>query len=201
MVNTATGDLREDHTLPPTQFLGQSFAPRLVYHSATANPRVIVPANADYGSTIKPATAQDKVTVNGIEFAGPVRSVASAPGNKFRYATQVDLTQVPSGFVNVGYATRGSYGAAAITSRTSFPQMVNNQSGSALGAGWMLDLPISGGFGRLLPQSGGGVVALDGNGSSRLHARGKRPPFNAWAISCGCLVGESKSLTPPLYRF
>ena len=213
VVNINTGDLEETHALPPVRFLGQTFSPRLVYHSTAASPRAIIEADVDYRGTLTPRFAEESISIAGITVPGPVRDTSTLQDGIMRVAAQVDLSHVPSGLAGLNYVLRGVYenddptlppgtrlGNAAVASSANVPLMINNQIASPFGAGWTLDLPIPGGYQRLLP-AGGPVMGLEGNGSTKLYQPAQQPMMQClgdqlWVMGRGFVsVYDGNSLT------
>ncbi|GAB4190210.1 MAG: hypothetical protein Tsb002_17970 [Wenzhouxiangellaceae bacterium] len=163
------GNLTIDHELPGYRSVGVERRLRLVYDSNTAAPQPIlkVPTRT---RVFRPATQTISTTLEVAGLRFPDERFTDASGfsrgeaASLILANQFDARALPTGRyryrfgINNGLRFRG--GVNRVTQFVEGDVLVNNRRDSAIGVGWSLD-----GLSRLIPDSNGGVLLSEGNGS------------------------------------
>ncbi len=167
MTDLANGDLEVRHDLVAYRSQERSRALSFVYRSSHADPQPIISAQATISRRAAvPQMVSSTLEVGGVE-VGPTyftstRGFSESRDESFIQQFQFDATAIPTGRYPYSIRASSIYPASTISGDLRGRVIVRNERESAYGAGWSLD-----GISKLLPQSDGSVLIVDGSGKSQ----------------------------------
>ncbi|MCA9773705.1 MAG: VCBS repeat-containing protein, partial [Myxococcales bacterium] len=169
---------------------GARRAPRLVYQSAQADPRPVVVANVTIPSGVGvPEAISSRLRVGGVDVGARLYQDTAAivgPDRTLRHGVQFDATTYETGLYPYSMLVTSHYPRTQISANQRGEVLVVNRAQSPWGAGWGLD-----GIANLVPIDGGGMLLVDGDGSTiRYRAVGA----GAGAFAAPVSFGASEAL-------
>ena len=170
-VNTRSGWLKTDFTLPSYQSLSNDRSLSFIYRSEQAHPKPVVPF--DYTIPVRsaiPPTISYGVSVGGVAQNGQTFiSTAGLSENideSLHTAVQIDGTMLPTGIYPYDITLQSNYPFTSVgTNIVGEINIVNKQS-SSFGAGWSLA-----GLNRLVATGNDSVLIVDGSGQQSVFTR------------------------------
>ncbi|MGB3316829.1 MAG: FG-GAP-like repeat-containing protein, partial [Albidovulum sp.] len=162
------GDLAQSYTLPGYTAFNRTQQVSLAYHSAAADPTVIVAGDVTISSDASlPATLDSRIEVGGLSLANTASWTPrqAADGTTpalvgeavtLRQSTPVDATGLPSGRYDYRFTTRAQYDCSTVAAGHKGEFYVQNQTQSPLGTGWSVA-----GLQKLTQNPDGSVAIMD----------------------------------------
>jgi len=172
-IEMCSGSLEIEHQLSAYVSQGQARSPRLVYRSVTADPQPIMFYHPTLPGTVGlPTTLSLRMALAGIDQGQEVffstGTLTNGQSQTIRQAMQFDASTVATGVYPYTMTMTNHYPQSAISVNLRNEVVVNNQIGSSVGAGWMID-----GISKLYKQpETGSVLLTEGNGATVFFEKG-----------------------------